>query len=114
MRFLLRNLHTLVWSGLVWSDLVWSGLVWSGLVWSGLVWSGFIRKFRWLEAPLFVFIKPFLSQSNPCHANKSYLFQIRNIILNNVRQHNYFITQDNYIGYMFRLLFSHLQAYFVN
>jgi len=35
-------------------------------------------------------------------------------MLNNVRQHNYFITQSNYIGYMFRLLFSHLQAYFVN
>jgi len=39
---------------------------------------------------------------------------VRNIILNNVRQHNYFTTQSNYIGYMFRLLFSHLQAYFVN
>jgi len=38
----------------------------------------------------------------------------RNIILNNVRQHNYFITQGNYIGYMFWLLISHLQAYFVN
>jgi len=25
-----------------------------------------------------------------------------NIILNNVRQHNYFITQGNYTGYMFR------------
>ena len=25
------------------------------------------------------------------------------IILNSVRQHNYFITQGNYIGYMFRL-----------
>ena len=36
--------------------------------------------------------------------------QILNIILNNVRHHNYFITQGNYIGYMFRLLFSHLQA----
>jgi len=38
----------------------------------------------------------------------------RNIILNSVRQHNYFITQDNYIGffYMFRLQISHLQAYF--
>jgi len=36
------------------------------------------------------------------------------IILNSVRQHNYFITQGNYIGYMFRLLISHLQAYFVN
>ena len=30
----------------------------------------------------------------------TYLF---NIILNSVRQHNYFITQGNYIGYMFRL-----------
>jgi len=39
---------------------------------------------------------------------------ICNIILNNVRQHNYFITQGNYIGYMFRLLISHLQVYFVN
>ena len=36
----------------------------------------------------------------------------RNIILNSVRQHNYFITQGNYIGYMFRLSISHLQAYF--
>jgi len=27
----------------------------------------------------------------------------RNVILNNVRQDNYFITQGNYIGYMFRL-----------
>jgi len=27
----------------------------------------------------------------------------RNIILNSVRQHNYFTTQGNYIGYMFRL-----------
>ena len=35
-----------------------------------------------------------------------------NIILNSVRQHNYFITQVNYVGYMFRLLISHLQAYF--
>jgi hypothetical protein len=26
-----------------------------------------------------------------------------NIILNSVRHHNYFITQGNYIGYMFRL-----------
>ena len=26
-----------------------------------------------------------------------------NTILNSVRQHNYFITQGNYIGYMFRL-----------
>jgi len=40
--------------------------------------------------------------------------QILKIILNNVRQRNYFITQGNYIRYMFRLLFSHLQAYFVN
>ena len=37
-----------------------------------------------------------------------------NIALNSVRQHNYFITQGNYVGYMFRLLFSDLQAYFVN
>jgi len=27
----------------------------------------------------------------------------RNIILNSVRQNNYFITQGNYVGYMFRL-----------
>ena len=27
----------------------------------------------------------------------------RNIILNNVRQHNYIITEGNYIGYMFHL-----------
>jgi len=33
-------------------------------------------------------------------------------MLNSVRQHNYFITQSNYIGYMFRLLISYLQAYF--
>jgi len=39
---------------------------------------------------------------------------ICNIILNNVCQHNFFITQGNYIGYMFRLLISRLQAYFVN
>jgi len=26
----------------------------------------------------------------------------RNIILNSVRQHNYYITQGTYIGYMFR------------
>ena len=38
----------------------------------------------------------------------------RNIILNNVRQHNYLITQGNYIGYVFRLLMNHLQAHFVN
>jgi len=31
---------------------------------------------------------------------------------NSVRQHNCFIAQSNYIGYMFRLLISHLQAYF--
>jgi hypothetical protein len=53
-----------------------AGLVWSGLVWSGLVWSGLVKKFRLQEAPVFLFIKPSLSQSNPCHANKSYLFQI--------------------------------------
>ena len=34
-----------------------------------------------------------------------------NIMLNSVRQHNCFITQGSYIGYMFRLLISHLQAY---
>ena len=28
---------------------------------------------------------------------------VQYIILNSVRQHNYFITQGNYIGYMFRL-----------
>ena len=28
---------------------------------------------------------------------------IRNVILNGVRQHNCFVTQGNYIGYMFRL-----------
>ena len=36
----------------------------------------------------------------------------RNIILNSVRQHNYFIAQCNYICYMFRILISHHQAYF--
>jgi len=35
-----------------------------------------------------------------------------NIILNSVHHHNYFITQGNYIGYMFQLLINHLQAYF--
>jgi len=34
------------------------------------------------------------------------------MVNNNVRQHNCFITQSNYIGYMFRLLNSHLQAHF--
>ena len=29
--------------------------------------------------------------------------------LSNVRQHNYFITQGNYTGYMFRLLISHFR-----
>jgi len=38
----------------------------------------------------------------------------RNIILNNVRLHNYVITQGTYIGYMFRLKISHLQAYFLS
>jgi len=33
-------------------------------------------------------------------------------MLNSVRQHNRFITQSNYIGYMFQLLIIHLQAYF--
>ena len=32
------------------------------------------------------------------------------ITLNSVRQHNCFITQSNYMGYMFQLLISHLQA----
>ena len=36
-----------------------------------------------------------------------------NIILNNVRQHDYFIVQGNYIGDMFQLLINHLQAYFL-
>jgi len=36
-----------------------------------------------------------------------------NGILNNVRQHNYFIIQGNYTGYMFQLLLSHFQAYFI-
>jgi len=36
----------------------------------------------------------------------------RNIILNRLRQHNYFIIQGTYIGYMFRLQISHLQDYF--
>ena len=38
------------------------------------------------------------------------LYIYRNITLNSARQYNYFITQGNYIGYMFRLLISHLQA----
>jgi len=33
------------------------------------------------------------------------------ITLNSVRQHNCFVKQGSYIGYMFRLLISHLQAY---
>jgi len=33
-------------------------------------------------------------------------------MLNCVRQHNCFITQGSYIGYMFRQLIIHLQAYF--
>jgi len=33
-------------------------------------------------------------------------------MLNSVRQHNRFITQGTYIGYMFQLLISHLRAYF--
>jgi len=33
-------------------------------------------------------------------------------MLNSVRQHNCFITQSKYIGYMFLLLISHVQAYF--
>ena len=37
-----------------------------------------------------------------------------NIILNSVRQHNYFITEGNYIGYMFRLEICHLQDYFLS
>ena len=41
-------------------------------------------------------------------------YRLRNVTLNSVRQHNYFITQGYYIGYMFRLLISHLQAYFVS
>jgi len=36
---------------------------------------------------------------------------LRNIMLNSVHQHNCFITQGSYVGYMFRLLISHLQAY---
>jgi len=31
--------------------------------------------------------------------------------INSARPHNCFITQSNYVGYMFRLLNSHLQAY---
>ena len=38
----------------------------------------------------------------------------RNIILNSVRQHTYFITQGTYVGYMFRLKISYLQAYFLS
>jgi len=49
----------------------------------------------------------FLTEASRC-AHK------RNIMLNDVRQYSYFITQGNYIGYMFRLLISHLKAYFVN
>jgi len=46
-----------------------------------------------------------------------YLFQNKTeydicIILNSAHQQNNFITQGNYIDYMFRLLISHLQAYF--
>jgi len=31
------------------------------------------------------------------------LIEKSDIMLNSVRQHNYFITQGTYIGYMFRL-----------
>jgi len=34
--------------------------------------------------------------------------------INSVRQHNCFITQGNYVGYMFRLINSHLQAYYLH
>jgi len=34
-----------------------------------------------------------------------------NIMLNSVCQHKCFIIQGSYIGYVFRLLISHLQAY---
>jgi len=47
-----------------------------------------------------------------CGQNENTHVMFSNITLNSVRQHNYFITQGNYIGYMFRLQISHLQAYF--
>ena len=40
------------------------------------------------------------------------LCQKRNKMLSNVRQHNCYITQSSYIGYMFRLLISHFQVHF--
>jgi len=48
-----------------------------------------------------------------CGKNETFLDVTADIKLNNVRQHNYFITPGTYIGYMFRLYFNHLQAYFV-
>jgi len=33
----------------------------------------------------------------------SVILDLFNIILNSLRHHNYFITQGNYMGYMFRL-----------
>jgi len=58
------------------------------------------------------FVYTDLKNMTPLHAPKHE--ELISMILNNVRQHNYFITHGNYIGYMFRLLISHLQAYFVN
>ena len=48
-----------------------------------------------------------------CEVRQEIKYNLKsNIILNSVRQHNYFITRGNYIGYMFGLLISHLLAYF--
>jgi hypothetical protein len=44
--------------------------------------------------------------------NQSHFTNLFNMTINSARQHNYFITQGTYIGYMFRLKISHLQAYF--
>jgi len=71
--------------------------------------GGVNRHFVW-----YVMLHHIIFISNLIINFAPYLNLIGNIILSNVRQHNYFITQGNYIGYMFRLLFSHLQAYFVN
>jgi len=45
--------------------------------------------------------------------NWTVLMQLKNYYNINILRHKnfFFITQGNYVGYMFRLLNSHLQAY---
>ena len=63
----------------------------------------------------------FNSQSEFFIVNKHFIYQIASAVLkalerdavpNSKCQHKCFITQSNYIGYMFLLLISYLQAYF--